>query len=217
MTEEGSFLTLVPVNRLQKAKGRLEGLLSADERSSLAMITTRTVIEAARGLGPVAILTADRHVTEEFRGVATVLNEDPDRRGLNAQLEGALALLVHFRSVLILHADLPLATTEELTTLVARAAEANSVTIVRPHDGGTNAMLLRPPGHFPLAYGRDSCARHVKAAEEAGMTATLVPSTGLEIDIDTPKDIVALLADVQGRESAAGQYLLRQSVERRLS
>jgi 2-phospho-L-lactate/phosphoenolpyruvate guanylyltransferase len=217
VTADADFITLIPVNRLDQAKGRLDGLLSPEERSSLALITTQTVVAAAAALGPMAVLTADELVRKQFRSAARILDEDAGLRGLNAQLESALERLSDYGSVLILHADLPLADSDSLRAFVEAAAADNSVTIVRPADGGTNAMLLRPPGRFPLAYGVDSCALHVKAAERAGMAVTVVASAALEIDLDTPEDLEALLATAGGRDSSAGRYLVSCGVEERLA
>lgn len=217
MTAKGGFITLVPVNRLDKAKGRLDGLLSPEERAALALITTRTVVDGATGLGPVAVLTADETVSHEFRSRVRILEEEPALRGLNAQLESGLRRLAEYESVLILHADLPLAAMDGLRAFMEAAPGGNSVTIVRPADGGTNAMLLRPPGRFSLAYGVGSCAKHVEAAERAGMTVTVMHSPELEVDLDTPEDVAALLATEAGRASKAGAYLVGRGVEGRLA
>jgi len=216
VTSEHGFITLIPVNRLERAKGRLEKLLTPEERSTLAMITTRTVVDAAVALGPVAILTADEAVKTAFGAEARILNEDPGLRGLNPQLESGLKRLGEYRSILILHADLPLASTAQLSLVSEGAKGEGSVAIVRPADGGTNAMLLRPPGRFALAYGTGSCALHTKAAEDAGMAVATVESADLEVDLDTPEDVAALLASETGRASKAGQFLLVRGVEGRL-
>jgi 2-phospho-L-lactate guanylyltransferase len=142
-----------------------------------------------------------------------VRGEDPALRGLNAQLEAALQGL---EEALVLHADLPLATADALTELLAAAQRAPSVTLVESSDGGTNAMVLRPPGSFRLAYGRDSCARHVRSARAAHLHAGLVDSPALRLDLDTAPDLAALLATSAGRASPAGRFLLAIGVEERL-
>ena len=209
---------LIPVNRLERAKGRLASLLSAEERLTLALITLETVLRAA---GPSSVvLTADRRVAEAAAGKARILDEAPDLQGLNAQLEAALATLVADGTakdgVLILHADLPLATNEAIENVVAMA-RPNSITVVESRDGGTNAMLLEPPGEFPLAYGPASFALHTAAARQAGMHVSANPNRELSLDLDTPDDIVELLRPPRGRQGAAGRYLLSIGVEARLA
>ena len=208
---------LIPVNRLSKAKGRLAGLLTPEERKTLALITLESVLHAA---GPGAIvLTPDREVATRVRGRARVLDEDPQRQGLNAQLEAAVAALVADgtarEAVLVLHADLPLASAEALETLVEEGA-ANTAVLVESLDGGTNAMFVRPPGRFPLSYGPGSFALHRDAAKAAGMAVVMNTNRELRLDLDTPNDLRELLRAPRGRQGAAGVYLLSIGIEARL-
>ncbi|MEO8538996.1 MAG: 2-phospho-L-lactate guanylyltransferase [bacterium] len=208
---------LIPVNRLDRAKGRLASVLSAEERESLALITLETVLHAA---GPESIvLTADARVVAAVAGKARVLQESPETAGLNPQLEFALATLIADGTaknhVLILHADLPLATNEAIENLAAMA-RPNSITVVESRDGGTNAMLLQPPGRFALAYGPGSFAKHTDAARRTGMRVHTNPNRELRLDLDTPDDILELLRPPRGRQGAAGRYLLSIGIEERL-
>ncbi len=207
---------LIPVNRLERAKGRLAEMLSPELRAELALATLGTVVTAVEGAGGEAfVLTADERVADAVAGVAAILPEHEGIEGLNPQLEAAVADLGG-SELLILHADLPLATAEDIRAVVGAAAEAPSVTIVESQDGGTNAMLLRPPGRFALAYGRGSAAMHRSAAQEAGMAVVTARAGRLELDLDTPADLDRLLTTATGRECAAGRLLRGWGVGRNL-
>jgi 2-phospho-L-lactate/phosphoenolpyruvate guanylyltransferase len=214
----GRLPVLVPMNSLERAKGRLADLLAPEERRQLARITLETVLHAATeaGLEPI-VVTADPAIAGLVAPVR-VLTEEIPAPGLNAELEAALRRLASegHRDVLILHADLPLADAASLRRLLARALPPPSVTVVRSEDGGTNAMLLRPPGRFPLAYGKGSFAAHRRAARASGTALKVVQSAALTLDIDTPADITRLLATPRGRTSPAGKYLNSLSLEARL-
>jgi len=210
---------LIPVNRLDQAKGRLAPLLTEAEREELSLITAETVAHAA---GPAAvILTADPRVRERMAGRYRVLEEDPALRGLNAQLEGAIARLRADGTVgerlLILHADLPLVRDWTLETLDAEDPGPGSVVMVRSRDGGTNAMLLHPPGRFALAYGPGSFERHAAAARAAGLRVVESENRELVLDLDTPGDVAELLRTARGQQTAAGHYLLAIGADRRLA
>lgn len=209
---------LIPVNGLDRAKGRLANLLKAEEREALALITLETVLHAA---GPRAIvLTPDERVAAHVNGRGRVLREGPGPGGLNSQLERATATLLADGSVttrlLILHADLPLATAGALETLDALNTEPETVVLVESLDGGTNAMLLHPPGRFSLSYGPGSFAKHCSAAAVAGMKVVVNHNRELALDLDTPDDIRELLRAPRGRQGAAGRYLQTIGVEERL-
>ena len=206
---------LIPVNRLDRAKGRLAALLAPEERAELVRRSLATVLEAVAGAGLEAVvLTSDEAVRASLPAGVRPLAEEPGLRGLSAQLERAAERLA-VDDLLILHADLPLASGEALRDLVAQAPAAPSVTLARPGDGGTNAMLLRPPGRFPLAYGRGSGDLHEAAAREAGLTVRRAEAPALALDLDTPGDVRTLLADPAGRASEAGRYLVGIGVEGR--
>ena len=206
---------LIPVNRLDRAKGRLAALLEPEERAELVRRSLGTVLEAVQGAGLEAVvLTSDEAVRSALPAGIRTLAEEPGLRGLSAQLERAAERL-GVDELLILHADLPLATAEALRDLVEQAPTAPSVTLVRPGDGGTNAMLLRPPGRFPLAYGKGSGDLHEASAREAGLTVRRVEAAALELDLDTPADVRTLLADPGGRASEASRYLVGIGVEGR--
>ncbi|MCC6388929.1 MAG: 2-phospho-L-lactate guanylyltransferase [Dehalococcoidia bacterium] len=201
---------LIPVNRLERAKGRLAERLDAATREALARATFTTVLDASRRVfSPVVVLTAD----EAAAAIATaagarVIAEDPARSGLNPQLEHALAILGEpGGGIAILHADLPFATRELLEGFLSAAPDEPSVTLVRSVDGGTNLMLLRPAGRFALAYGPGSYEKHVAAATAAGMAITAFESPPLELDLDTPADLEACMAMPGALATRAGALL----------
>lgn len=206
---------LIPVNRLDRAKGRLAALLEPEERADLVRRSLGTVLEAVAGAGlESVVLTSDAGVRAALPAGVHALAEEPELRGLSAQLERAAERL-GVDELLILHADLPLANAGALRDLVAQAPPAPSVTLVRPGDGGTNAMLLRPPGRFPLAYGKGSGDLHEASARQAGLAVRPAEAPALALDLDTPGDVRTLLAEPAGRACEAGRYLLGIGVEGR--
>ncbi len=207
----------IPVNRLTHATGRLAEVLTTAERRTLTLITLEAVLRAAEDAA--IVLTADPDVESMLRGRARVLPESPHASGLNGQLEVAMAALIAEgtaqEGLLILHADLPLASNEALETLEA-ASQPNSAVMVETRDGGTNAMLLRPPGRFPLCYGKGSFAAHERAAAASGMTVIRNENRELRLDLDTPEDLRELLRAPRGRQGSSGVYLLSIGIEQRL-
>jgi 2-phospho-L-lactate guanylyltransferase len=202
------------VNRLDRAKGRLAALLDAEQRAELALTTLATAWEAAiEATGQAVILTADPRVASLLGPGAEVLDEDATLAGLNAQLTGARARLIArgrigtAEPILILHADLPLATPGAIEALVAMSPGEHSATMVASGDGGTNALLEWPAGRMALAYGPGSAAKHEQAAREAGLAVAWQESPALALDLDTPADVLALLNDASGVRSPAGRLL----------
>jgi 2-phospho-L-lactate guanylyltransferase len=148
-----------------------------------------------------------------------LLREAEGVSGLNGQLEHAVKTLMNegtaTERLLILHADLPLASRGAIETLEGES-RPDSVVMVESRDGGTNAILLQPPGKFALAYGKGSFEAHRQAATAAGMTVIENENRELRLDLDTPDDIRELLRAPRGRQGASGVYLLSIGIEGRL-
>ncbi len=58
---------------------------------------------------------------------------------------------------------------------------------------GTNALLIQPVGAVPMRFGRGSLARHLEEAATRGIPSRVCQLPGLALDIDTPRDIAALM------------------------
>jgi len=178
---------LVPVKRLGDAKSRLAETLSADERADLMreMLAHVLAVTQEAGVGPVTVVSAE----------PLALNGVPrfDDGGLpwNDALQAAMDDVVHEQVVAVVSADLPLLTTDDVRALVA-VTPLRGLAIARAHDGGTNAISMRPPGVLPTCFGEPgSAALHERAAWTAGADAHVLDRPGLAFDVDTPEDLAA--------------------------
>jgi 2-phospho-L-lactate guanylyltransferase len=120
---------------------------------------------------------------------------DQGSGGLNAALALAAAGLAGADGLLVVAADLPLASAAGFGR-VLEAAEAAPVVVVPSHDGdGTNVLAWREPGSFAPRFGPDSAARHLSVPG-----AVRVDDRGLALDVDTVEDLraVAGLVDPDG-------------------
>ena len=181
---------LVPVKRLDAAKSRLEAALSADERAALMRTMLLDVLGAIRAaeVGPVTIVSSEPLA---YDGVPRW-----DDRGLawNDALAAAMRELVREECAAVISADLPFLQAAEVEALVA-ATPQRGIAIGRAHDGGTNAVSMRPPGVLRTRFGEpSSAALHARTAEEAGLEAAIVDLPGLAFDVDTPADLERLRA-----------------------
>jgi coenzyme F420-0:L-glutamate ligase/coenzyme F420-1:gamma-L-glutamate ligase len=195
---------LVPLRSLSDPKTRLMAVLDQAERAELASRLLRDVLEAVHGWGAadrVVVVSADRTVSELARelGAEGFLQRSP---GMNAGLEEARAS-VQSGTLLVLPADLPVATSAALERL-ARIAAGTSSGDAGPaggHDGrmavvvtdgsgdGTNALLLEPPDLIPFTFGPGSARAHLDAAQRAGATGRVIADEELSFDLDTPADL----------------------------
>jgi len=71
------------------------------------------------------------------------------------------------------------------------------------HGTGTNALVLAPPDAMAPGFGPDSFARHVAAAEEAGVSHRVELAASLAHDVDTPEDLADLWSAIDGVRGGA--------------
>ncbi len=187
----------MPVKPFGVAKARLAGVLDATTRSRLGKaIAARTAAVAAAAGAEVAVVTADPGVARWARNLGHgVIDEGTaPGKGLDAAAAAAVATATgRGCRWAIVHADLPLATVEDLTAVFS--ASAGAVSLAPTHDGGTS--VIAGFGPFPFAYGPASFHRHLASAPGA----VVVSRPGLAHDLDTPDDLGVVL------QLAAGVWL----------
>ena len=191
---------IVPVKSLARAKRRMSPHLSAPVRRRLVLTMLEDVLgvlATSTGVDHVLVVSPDADVAAlAARKGAALLGEDrPD--GLNAAVRRGLAhaCAEHAAQALVLPADVPLATAEEIGEIVAwmPPPPTGRVRLVASADGdGTNALLLAPPRAIEPGFGRGSFARHLARALARRCAAEVLQLPGLAGDIDRPRDLARL-------------------------
>jgi 2-phospho-L-lactate guanylyltransferase len=177
---------LVPLKALAEAKGRLAPRLGPLQRRLLAIAMFEDVVaalQAVPALEAPVVVSPDREVWRRAEALGCRVVEEPPGAGdLNRALTAAAASLSDGAPLLVVAADLPLATAAGLERVLAAPAP---VTVVPSHDGGgTNVLAWRDAGSFRPRFGPDSAARHLA---EPG--AVRVDEPGLALDVDTADDL----------------------------
>ena len=190
---------LVPVKRLAQAKSRLRPVLSDGQRRELVLAMLEDVLRLTLGQ-PAIATTAVVSVDEDVLAFARSLGAQPIReprsvRGLNAALAFAADALARqgVNGLLVLPADVPLTTPEDIEAILA-AWQETSLVLCPSHNGGTSALALRPPQAIPFRFGPRSFAAYRRAAAERGLPVAVLSQPGLALDIDRPEDLRAVLS-----------------------
>ena len=186
---------IVPVKPLRRGKSRLAGMLSEEEREelneSLLQHTLKTLTKL-KEVEQVLVVSRDPHALTVARqhGARTV--RENGQPLLNTALTRAtvVAQVYATRGVLILPADLPLISEEDVLTLIERAIDP-PVVVIAPdrHRKGTNALLLSPSGLIDYDFGENSFEKHCQLAKDAGARLEIVNLPTLGLDLDLPEDL----------------------------
>jgi 2-phospho-L-lactate guanylyltransferase len=198
---------LVPVKALAEAKGRLAPWLSPIERRLLAIAMLEDVIaalQAVTGLERPLVISPDREVWRRAEAMRcrVVEEEAGPAADLNRSLTRAAAALdAPGGGLLVVAADLPLASAGAIERVIGAAAGAPVVVVPSRDGAGTNVLAWRDPGSFAPAFGPDSAARHLRVPGAARLD-----DPGLALDVDTLEDLRAAAAQV-GPASVTGRRL----------
>ncbi len=201
---------IVPVKSLSQAKSRLAEVLSPEQRRTLVLAMLRdvlTTLQATPSVHTITVISGDPVVRSAAAriGVSVLLDHAGSLNGALTQAATHAAAL-GAGAVLVMPADVPLVKVHEVETLADAARVQGSVALVPSSDGGTNALLVRPPLGVPFLFGAESMVRHQVVAQERGLMVSIVRLAGLGLDVDRPEDL-AWLAEQQG--SSAAQRLAR--------
>jgi len=190
---------IVPVKPLRR-KSRLAGTLSEDERTQLNQLllehTLKTLTDL-KEIEQILVVSRDPAALSLARdhGARTV-REAAGSPHLNTALTRAtvVAQVYATRGVLVLPADLPLMTREDILALVERATEP-PVVVIAPdrREEGTNALLICPAGLIEYDFGIGSFQRHCERARQANARLEVVTLPSLGLDLDLPEDLDEVL------------------------
>jgi 2-phospho-L-lactate guanylyltransferase len=193
-----SIWAIVPVKPLRLGKSRLAGVLRDEERAALnrrLLEQTVSTLHGTKEISQILVVSRDPAALAVARQYGARTVHEDGTPNLNSALARATVLARQYasRGVLVLPADLPLITQEDLSDFLKCVGKPPCVVIAPDrHDNGTNALLMSPGGVIACDFGAGSFHRHCDAAIKAGANLQVVRSERIMLDLDTPDDLEAL-------------------------
>ncbi len=186
---------IVPVKPLKRGKSRLAGILTRSERVDLnrqllthTLDTLRTVPEIEQ----VLVISRDPEALALAREFGARTVQEKRTSHLNDALIRATFVARKYSTagVLVLPADLPLVTPEDIKMMMALAVDP-PVVVIAPdrHREGTNALLISPAGLIEYNFGPGSFRKHCDLVRSAGARLEVCDQSSLALDIDHPEDL----------------------------
>ena len=213
---------LLPVKDLRNAKQRLVGILTPEQRFTLAHAMLANTVAAMCGVkraDKIFVITNyepamqfarenDWHILSEDRQISESVSVDDASRRIES---------LGFTAVLRIPLDLPLIQSRDIDELLAIECAAPAMVIVPSRDGtGTNAILRTPPTLFPSHFGSASFPKHCAEANAAHAQIHHRRNLRLEVDVDDESDLRALLQhDLNGTH--IGEFLANAGIAQKFS
>jgi 2-phospho-L-lactate guanylyltransferase len=194
LNESKKTWALMPVKAFDQAKTRLRATLTAGQCSALARNMAADVVIAlqdAKLLHGISLLGSEPVVAEFAREMSCeFLAEDPES-GLSANLDTGAGKLQREQvdRLLVVPGDLPMLHAADIDQLLSEHSGGLSV-CPASRDGGTNALVISPPGAIKFCFGEHSARRHQEAAHAVNLPCRNSSHTAFSRDIDTPEDLI---------------------------
>jgi 2-phospho-L-lactate guanylyltransferase len=186
---------IIPVKPLRSGKSRLAGTLTADERAELNRALLQHTLKTLSDLKEVEhVLVVSRDpqalTLARMYGARTVREDGQPHLNTALQRATVVAQVYATRGVLVLPADLPLISPEDVHALIDHATDP-PVVVIAPdrHEKGTNALLISPAGLIEYDFGENSFQRHCQRVKEVGARLEVVNLPSLGLDLDLPEDL----------------------------
>lgn len=221
---------LLPLKDFVNAKQRLSGVLAAHERRHVFHHMVEDVLDVLAehpAIDQTVIVSDDpsAELLAEHYGVVCWSEASLNASGLSGVADAAAERCTEqgIDTLLVVHGDLPLLDTDELTQLIEShqmriAAGLNRGGVsVAPDEfmDGSNCLLATPPNAIPFQYGPGSFSKHAQSAHARGLLFNAFPLAGIARDIDSPADLQQL-TEIKGSGKRTLDYLEQAGISERL-
>lgn len=186
---------IVPVKPLRRGKSRLASVLSEDDRAELNQRLLLRTVDLLKGLPEIVdvlVVSRDSAALALARDHGARTLQEDGKPHLNEALERATVVARSYNadSVLVLPADLPQLSAEDVSAMLEAGRQPPVVVIAPDHrHEGTNALYINPAGIIDYDFGEGSFERHCKLAHKAGVVLKILELHSLARDVDVPEDL----------------------------
>lgn len=193
-----SLWAIVPVKPLRRAKSRLAGVLTEEERALLnytLLGSTLKTLSEVPAVDQILVISRDQAALSLARDFKARTVQEDSSSGLNMALYRAtvVAKMYSAQEILVLPADLPLISPTDIEAFI-RYAQNPPVMVIAPDRrmDGTNALYLNPAGVIQYRFGPGSYQHHIQQAKKNGFRVEVFRSSAFGLDLDTPEDLEVL-------------------------
>ncbi|MDO9546712.1 MAG: 2-phospho-L-lactate guanylyltransferase [Pelolinea sp.] len=189
-----SLCAIIPIKPLRHGKSRLSGVLSEEKREGLnryLLTSTLNCLSNISKIDQIIVVSYDPTVLTLARkfGAKTVL--ESRNTNINRALRKATmaAMAIHTTKTLIVPADLPFLTEEDILKVINMAGDPPEIVIVSDRKSiGTNVLFINPIGAIKYDFGEWSFRKHVEQAERKKINVKVCHCDNLSFDLDWPED-----------------------------
>jgi 2-phospho-L-lactate guanylyltransferase len=187
---------IVPVKELSASKRQRSVMLNPEERSSLTAAMLEDVLKTLKSsmISEIIIVGADS-VAQQVADKHGASYLSKGRAGLDRAVKKAVEWCMRKKAdaVLVLPANVPLASSKDIDRIVELGSEEPSVVLSPSLNGGMNALFLNPSNVIQASFGPNCFFQNVEAAIKKDVIIRFYSSRDIAMDVDSEEDLQRLL------------------------
>jgi len=190
-----SLWVIIPVKPLRRSRSRLSDVLTENERTLLnsnMLENTLKILKSIPNIDGMLVVSRDPSVLTFARTFGAKTLQEDGEPGLNLALKRAVIVTKAYSAniIMVLPADLPLITQQEIEVIIKRIDKENKMVIsLDRRMSGTNLLLISPPDLIDFSFGPGSFERHVRQAQAKNAEIEVCQLESIGLDIDLPEDL----------------------------
>ena len=155
-------------------------------------------ISKSEDFDKIIIITKEKSTFSKFENKKILILEEKEETGINQAISFAYKIfkIGNEDSVLILHADIPLISENDVNWIAEHSKLHERVAIIAPslRKDGTNALYIQPANLITFQFGKNSYEKHLQSLKKVEDIELLIfKSENISLDIDTHEDLMEFI------------------------
>jgi 2-phospho-L-lactate/phosphoenolpyruvate guanylyltransferase len=186
---------IIPIKSLRCGKSRLSTVLTNQERENLnynLLFRSIKCLKQVEAIDQILVISHDPAALSFSMKYGARTIQENRITNINNALKKATKAAIAFSAsgIIIIPADLPLMTPEDIVDLISKSNSTMQI-IISPDRKtyGTNALYISPPGILEYEFGEWSFKKHIEQAERKKIKVEIYNNERLGFDLDLPEDL----------------------------
>ncbi len=209
-----NVFAIIPVKGFERAKTRMSGLLTLEERVSLSSLMLENTLQAlcgAHSLQRLLVVSNDRRAGEIASTHGAEFLHEASESGVNSAvaISDEYSIKNGADASIVIPQEMPLLDPAGIEVMCRLAEGEERCIVLCPSQryDGTNALLRKPSTVISTFFDDNSYESHVRAARDSGVPVRLYFSKNLMCDIDTPEDASQLAKEAPAKANRVLEFL----------
>jgi 2-phospho-L-lactate guanylyltransferase len=187
--------------------------LSEDKREGLnqyLLSSTLQCLKNIREIDHILVISYDPSALTLARkfGARTVLENRNTNINRALRKASLAAKAINSSKILIVPADLPLITKDDILAVIKNSGNPPEIVIVPDRKmRGTNVLLVNPIGTIKYDFGEWSFRKHIEQAERKKINIKICKRKNLSFDLDLPEDLEFLKTSMINNDDFVNQII----------